>query len=91
MGGAVIVMGIAGAVQKRMGSPMLDVQFQLPGTRDLDPRLIGGSALFGIGWGLAGLCPGPAIASFATQIVPAAIFIAAMLAGMLAMRLVPRG
>ena len=91
MGGAVIVMAIAWAVQTRMGRPALDVQFHLPGTRDLDPRLIGGSALFGIGWALAGLCPGPAIASLATQLVPAAIFVAAMLAGMLLMRLVPRG
>ena len=91
MGGAVIVMAVTWMVQSRMSSPALGVEFHLPGTRDLDPRLIGGSALFGIGWGLAGLCPGPAIASLATQLVPAAIFVAAMLAGMLLMRLVPRG
>ncbi|MBD60137.1 MAG: hypothetical protein CL808_08480, partial [Citromicrobium sp.] len=54
--------------------------------RDLDPRLIGGSALFGIGWGLAGLCPGPALASLGTASLPAAIFVAAMLAGMLLFR-----
>ena len=86
MGGAVIVMGIVWTVQTRMSKPMFDIEFHLPGTRDLDPRLIGGSALFGIGWGLAGLCPGPAIASLATALVPAAIFVAAMLAGMLLFR-----
>ncbi len=91
MGGAVIVMGLIWAIRRRMSSPAFDTEFHLPGTRDLDLRLIGGSALFGIGWGLAGLCPGPAIASLATQLVPAAIFVAAMLAGMLLMRLVPRG
>ena len=85
--GAVIVMAIAWALQRRMTTPATDAKFHLPGTRDLDPRLIGGSALFGIGWGLAGLCPGPAIASLATSLVPAAIFVAAMLAGMLLFRL----
>lgn len=87
MGGAVIVMAIAWAIQRRMTAPATDAKFHLPGTRDLDPRLIGGSALFGIGWGLAGLCPGPAIASLATSLLPAAIFVAAMLAGMLLFRL----
>ena len=90
MGGAVIVMAIAWAIQRRITSPATDAKFHLPGTRDLDPRLIGGSALFGIGWGLAGLCPGPAIASLATSLVPAAIFVAAMLAGMLLFRLTVR-
>lgn len=86
MGGAVIVMGITWAIQRRMASPLFDIEFHLPGTRDLDPRLIGGSALFGIGWGMAGLCPGPAIASLATALVPAAIFTGAMLVGMLLFR-----
>ncbi len=86
MGGAVIVMSIAWAIRRRMECPACDTQFHLPGTRDLDPRLIGGSALFGIGWGLAGLCPGPALASLGTASLPAAIFVAAMLAGMLLFR-----
>ena len=90
MGGAVIVMGIAWAIQRRMASPLFDIEFHLPGTRDFDPRLIGGSALFGIGWALAGLCPGPAIASLATALVPAAIFTAAMLVGMLLFRAIGR-
>ena len=83
MGGAVLVMAVTWAIQKQMARPLLDVEFRLPGTKDLDGRLIGGSAMFGVGWALAGLCPGPAIASLATAFVPAAIFVAAMAAGVL--------
>jgi len=90
MGGAVIVMGLVWMIQSRMHAPLFDIEFHLPGTRDLDPRLIGGSALFGIGWGLAGLCPGPAIASLATALLPAAVFTAAMLAGMVLFRVTMR-
>jgi uncharacterized membrane protein YedE/YeeE len=82
MGGALIPMAIAWRVQKRMPTPMAAERFTLPTARDLDPRLIGGSALFGIGWGVAGLCPGPAIADLAIAPVPAAIFVVAMLGGM---------
>ena len=65
MGGALIPMAIAWRFQRRMTSPMAAERFALPTARDLDPRLIGGAALFGIGWGIAGLCPGPAIADLA--------------------------
>ena len=82
MGGAVIVMAGAWAIQRRMKGPALDETFSLPGTKKLDARLIGGSALFGAGWGLAGLCPGPGIASLATSPLPAAVFVVAMIAGM---------
>ena len=54
---------------------------------DLTPRLIGGAALFGIGWGVAGLCPGPGIAALVIEPASAAIFVAAMLAGMALVRL----
>lgn len=89
MGGALIPMGIAWRIQKRMPTPMAAERFALPTARDLDPRLIAGSALFGIGWGIAGLCPGPAIADLAIAPGPAAIFVLAMLAGMLLHRLLP--
>lgn len=89
MGGALIPMAIAWRIQNRMTKPFAAAQFALPTRRDLDPRLIGGSALFGIGWGIAGLCPGPAIADLAIAPVPAAIFVAAMLAGMILHRLLP--
>ena len=82
MGGAVIVVEGAWAIQRRMAGPALDTTFQLPGTKKLDARLIGGSALFGAGWGRAGLCPGPGIASLTPSPLPAATFVFAMIAGM---------
>jgi hypothetical protein len=89
MGGALIPMAIAWRLQKRMPSPMAAERFTLPTARDLEPRLVGGAALFGIGWGVAGLCPGPALADLAVAPVPAAIFVAAMLGGMILHRLLP--
>ncbi|WP_422910940.1 DUF6691 family protein [Pseudomonas sp. MAC6] len=61
-----------------LGAPM-----QLPGKRELDRRLIGGSLLFGIGWGIAGICPGPAVAILLTGRWQVLLFVAAMLVGML--------
>ncbi|MCR4508144.1 YeeE/YedE family protein [Pseudomonas sp. 32.2.56] len=61
-----------------LGAPM-----QLPGKRELDRRLIGGSLLFGIGWGIAGICPGPAVAILLTGRWQVLVFVAAMLVGML--------
>lgn len=87
MGGAVIVMAIAWVVQKRLTHPLFAESFALPGTQDLTPKLIGGAALFGIGWAIAGLCPGPSIAALVIEPVSAAIFIVAMLAGMALVRL----
>lgn len=82
MGGAVVVMAITWRFQRRMTKPMLGDAFSLPDRRDFDGKLVAGSALFGIGWGIAGLCPGPAIASLV--LAPRAVvpFVAAMLAGM---------
>lgn len=61
-----------------LGRPM-----QLPSKRELDPRLVGGSLLFGIGWGIAGICPGPAVAIVFTGHWQVIVFMLAMLAGML--------
>ena len=83
MGGAVLVMAIAWRIQARMAKPMFSETFSLPDRTDLDPRLLTGAVLFGIGWGIAGLCPGPAVASLALSPVHAIPFVAAMLAGML--------
>ena len=63
-------------------SPILAQRFQVPTRRDLSPSLLGGAALFGIGWGLGGFCPGPGIASGATLGAEALTFIATMTAGM---------
>lgn len=89
MGGAVLVMAVAWRIRARMAKPVFGEKFSLPDRSDLDPKLVVGSALFGIGWGIAGLCPGPAVASLALS--PAAVlpFVAAMLAGMAVHSLLP--
>ena len=87
MGGAVIVMAIAWRIVPRMAGPIAAEKFHLPAKSDLTPRLIGGAALFGIGWGIAGLCPGPGIAALVIAPASAAIFVIAMLAGMAVVRL----
>jgi uncharacterized membrane protein YedE/YeeE len=88
MGGAVLVMALAWLGQKRMERPIFAESFSLPDRSDITARLVGGSALFGVGWGIAGLCPGPGFAALAIAPAAAAIFVAAMLVGMLLVRLV---
>lgn len=88
MGGAVIVMAIAWRFVPCMAHPLFAEKFALPTRTDLTPKLIGGSALFGMGWGIAGLCPGPGIAALVIQPSSAAIFVISMLAGMGIIRLV---
>lgn len=90
IGGAVIVMAIAWRIQSRMKSPLFGEKFSLPDRRDFDGRLIVGSALFGIGWGIAGLCPGPAVASIALSPLSVLPFLVAMLAGMAFHNLLPK-
>lgn len=90
MGGATVVMAIAWLVQRRMQRPLTETEFALPGTQLIDRRLISGAVLFGVGWGLAGLCPGPAIASLAVNPLPAAAFVGAMIGGMSLFKLVDR-
>jgi len=87
MGGAVAVMAIAWLVQPKLARPVFADAFALPSRRDLTPKLIGGSALFGVGWGIAGLCPGPGFAALVIEPMSAAIFVAAMIAGMFLVRL----
>jgi len=82
MGGAVLVMAFAWRIQARLQRPLVCDEFSLPGTSLINVKLIGGAAIFGIGWGLAGLCPGPAIASLAINPGNVIVFVAAMVAGM---------
>lgn len=82
MGGAVLVMVVAWAIQRRMATPIAVSRFDLPATNRIDARLAIGALIFGAGWGIGGLCPGPAIADLAIAPVQAAMFVAAMLAGM---------
>lgn len=89
MGGALLVMAVAWRLRERMSRPLFGARFSLPGRQELDWRLIAGAALFGIGWGLAGLCPGPAVASLAMAPLAVLPFVLAMLAGMALHRLLP--
>jgi uncharacterized membrane protein YedE/YeeE len=89
MGGALIPMAFAWAIVRRREGPLVAARFDLPATKPIDARLILGAALFGIGWGLAGLCPGPAVAALAVAPVPALIFCLGMAAGFALFRLLP--
>ena len=73
-------------VAGRLRAPVAAPRFAVPAPAPIDAKLVGGSALFGIGWGLVGLCPGPALAGLALGLAPVVLFVAAMLAGMLAHR-----
>jgi len=88
MGGAVLVMAVAWRIRGRMLRPVFGEKFSLPDRKDLDGRLIAGSILFGIGWGVGGLCPGPAIASLALSPASVVPFVVAMLAGMVLQKIV---
>lgn len=89
MFGALIVTIPAFALARKRPSPMLGGEFQVPTRRDIDWRLLAGAAMFGIGWGLVGFCPGPALAALSSGLSEVFIFVAAMLAGMVLFRLVP--
>jgi hypothetical protein len=82
MGGALIVTAIGYRLVFGRERPLFEGRFNLPTARNLDARLIGGSAVFGIGWGIAGFCPGGALPALGTGHRPEVlIFTAAMLAG----------
>lgn len=83
MVGAIAVHLAAYTLIKKRHSPLLDTKWHIPTRRDVTPRLILGSALFGVGWGLAGFCPGPALASLSTGDARTILFVGAMLFGML--------
>ena len=83
LGGAVPVAGLAVLLARRMRRPLLDERFHMPTNTAIDRRLVIGSALFGVGWGLAGFCPGPAISVLSTGTGSVLLFVAAMAAGML--------
>ncbi len=89
MGGALVPMAIAWRIVRRRTRPIVAEAFHLPATRPIDARLIAGAALFGIGWGIAGLCPGPAIAALVIAPGPALVFGAFMMIGFGLFRLMP--
>jgi uncharacterized membrane protein YedE/YeeE len=83
LGGALLVAFPGVMLQRRLARPLLDQRFHLPTKTAIDGRLLLGAALFGAGWGLAGFCPGPAIAGLATGLPMVLLFVATMAAGML--------
>ena len=82
MGGAMAVAALGVLIGKRLDHPALAPAFNHPAAKTIDLRLIAGAAIFGIGWGLAGFCPGPALANLIYGGAAAAMFVVAMLAGM---------
>ena len=83
MGGALAVTGIAFRFVLRRPGPVFGGRFALPVGASIDRKLLAGAAIFGAGWGLAGYCPGPALASLSRPSVEIAVFVTAMLAGSL--------
>ncbi|MES2069933.1 MAG: YeeE/YedE family protein [Pseudomonadota bacterium] len=83
MAGAIAVGSAAFAVARRRSKSLLGLPLQLPAATRIDRRLLAGSLMFGIGWGLAGICPGPALVLLGTGAGKAVVFVAAMLLGML--------
>jgi len=87
MGGAIVVFLPAWIFVSRRGRPLLAHKLAVPPDAPIDARLLGGAAIFGIGWGLAGYCPGPALVSLGAGLLdahilaPAAIFVLAMIGG----------
>ena len=82
MGGAVAVSAVAFFIARRRSVSLLGAALKLPTARQIDRRLVIGSVLFGIGWGIAGFCPGPALVALGMGEAKAVVFMVAMLAGM---------
>ena len=83
MGGALMVTAIGYRLVMRRAAPACDTQFHVPGNRQLDARLLGGSLVFGIGWGIAGFCPGGALPAIGTGRIEVLVFVAALIIGIL--------
>ncbi|WP_041860918.1 DUF6691 family protein [Candidatus Puniceispirillum marinum] len=82
MGGGVIVNLIGHQLLMKRATPLFGGSFRLPTAQDIDRRLLAGSALFGIGWGLGGLCPGPVISSLLLRPADVVLFAVMMMAGL---------
>ncbi len=86
MGGAVVVTTVAFRFVLRRPGPLFDSKFQLPTNKQVDRKLVIGAGIFGIGWGLAGYCPGPVLVNLAAGFHEAFYFVPAMIVGGLAYR-----
>ena len=90
MAGAIAVSAVGFRVAAGHAKAVCGTPIELPATQRIDARLVGGSLLFGVGWGLAGFCPGPGLVALGMGEAKAAIFVAAMLAGMGLFELIER-
>lgn len=90
MGGAIAVGLLAFGLARKRTTTFLGTAMYLPKSSDIDQRLIAGSLLFGVGWGLAGFCPGPALVSLGAGQPKAVVFVLAMIAGMFVFELAER-
>jgi uncharacterized membrane protein YedE/YeeE len=84
MAGAIAVGGVGFFLATKRRESLLGLPMRIPTTRTIDRKLVMGGLLFGVGWGLAGFCPGPALVALGAGYVEALMFVAAMLAGMVA-------
>ena len=91
LGAAVATTAVLTRPVMRRARPVLAQAFQVPAARRIDARLLAGAAIFGVGWGLAGYCPGPVLAGLGVLSSESLVFLPAMLAGMLLHRLIERG
>lgn len=87
MGGGILVALLFFRKIIGRGQPFFSTRFDVPTGKDITPSLVIGSAMFGMGWGIAGYCPGPAVTSLVTGSREVMMFTGAMLAGMLLFRL----
>lgn len=86
MGGALLVSIPAFLLARRLQTPVCAPAFEIPSKRSIDNRLVFGAAMFGVGWGLVGFCPGPAIAALVTGQLDVLLFFGSMLLGMFGFR-----
>ena len=84
LGGALLVSVPGFALVERRAKPLFAARFYLPTKSEIDAKLIVGAALFGVGWGISGLCPGPALTALASGLAPVAGFVVTMILGVLA-------
>ncbi|HEX2648859.1 MAG TPA: DUF6691 family protein [Burkholderiales bacterium] len=91
MGGAVAVTLLCFRLVLRRQKPFIESRFEMPTKKDIDLPLVAGAAIFGLGWGTAGYCPGPALTALATLSTDAIVFVVAMIAGGVLQRLLVGG
>ena len=82
MGGAIIVHALLYRFILKRDSPLFHIEFHIPTRTDITPRLLGGSVLFGVGWAIGGVCPGPGIVSVASGEMGMLLFVVGLIGGM---------